>query len=100
MTNTSTDFVISHCFFALISQVYEALSSKNWGAQGRLVPEPQKQPETPVETRAAIPAAKVTNNEKAAAASPTKATPAAVKQEQNFLDLPDDQFMQQMQGRL
>lgn len=80
-------------------QAYKAVGDM-LNDQGRLAPEPQKQPETPVETRAAIPAAKVTNNEKAAAASPTKATPAAVKQEQNFLDLPDDQFMQQMQGRL
>lgn len=69
--------------------------------QGRLVPEPQKQPSpTPVETRVATPAPKVTNNEKAAAASPTKATPAAPKTEPNFLDLPDDQFLKQMQGRL
>ena len=70
--------------------------------QGLLKPaEPQKQPDpTPVETRVATPAPKVSNNEKAAAASPTKATPAAAKTEQNFLDLPDDQFLKQMQGRL
>ena len=69
--------------------------------KGLLRPEPQKQPDpTPVETRVATPAPKVVNNEKAAAASPTKATPAAPKQEPNFLDLPDDQFLKQMQGRL
>lgn len=72
--------------------------------QGRLVqkqPEPQKTvPQVPVETRVAAPAPVVKNGEKAAAASPTKATPAAVKNEQNLLDLPDDQFLEQMQGRL
>lgn len=69
--------------------------------KGLLRPEPQKRPDpTPVETRVATPAPKVVNNEKAAAASPTKATPATPKQEPNFLDLPDDQFLRQMQGRL
>ena len=69
--------------------------------QGRLNPNAApKQPEEPVETRVATPAPKVANAAKAAAASPTKASPAAVKTEQNFLDLPDDQFLKQMQGRV
>lgn len=81
-------------------QAYKAVGDM-LNDQGRLAPEPQKQPDpTPVETRVATPAPKVTNNEKAAAASPTKATPATAKTEQNFLDLPDDKFLEQMQGRL
>jgi len=70
--------------------------------RGLLKPEPQKQPEAqePVETRVATPAPQVTNSDKAKAASPTKATPAAPKVETNYLDLPDDEFLKKMQGRL
>ncbi len=82
-------------------QAYKAVGDMLY-EQGLLKPaEPQKQPnQIPVETRVAAPAPKVTNSEKAAAASPTKATPVAPKVEENFLDIPDDQFLQQMQGRL
>jgi hypothetical protein len=69
--------------------------------RGLLKPEPQKQPEPqPVETRVATPAPQVTNSDKAKAASPTKATPAAPKTETNFLDVPDDQFLKSLHGRL
>jgi hypothetical protein len=69
--------------------------------QGLLKPEPQKPvAPTPVETRVAAPAPVVKNGEKAAAASPTKATPVAPKQEVNYLDLPDDEFLKGLSGRL
>ena len=80
-------------------QAYKAVGDMLYD-QGRLVPAAQTAPATPVATRVATPAPKVTNNERAAAASPTKATPAPVKTEVNYLDLPDEEFLKQMDGRL
>lgn len=82
-------------FLAAYNQVGQDLQAK-----GLLKP---KQPETakqPVETRVAAPAAKVVNNEQAKAASSTKVTPATAKTEVNFLDVPDDEFLKQMNGRV
>ncbi len=71
-------------------------------AQGRLAQEAPKPapPAAPVETRVATPAPKVNNSDRARAASPTKAVPATPKQETNYLDLPDDKFLEAFQGRL
>lgn len=63
-----------------------------------VVPEPQKR--EPVATRVATPAKKVVNSDKAAAATAPKAGPTAVKTEVNYLDMPDDDFLKQMNGRL
>ena len=81
-------------------QAYRAVGDM-LNEQGRLNPNAApKQPETPVETRVATPPAKVVNNDKAAAAATTKATPVAVKKEESFLDLPDDEFIKRMAGRV
>lgn len=82
-------------------QAYKAVGDM-LNDQGRLVPEAAKQqaPQVPVATRVAAPAPQVTNSDKARAAAPPKATPASAKQEQNLLELPDDEFLKQMEGRL
>lgn len=81
-------------------QAYKAVGDM-LNDRGLLQQAPAQQPaRTPVETRVAAPAPKVTNNERAAAASPTKATPAAVKQQPNYLDIPDEQFLREMAGRV
>lgn len=55
---------------------------------------------TKVATRPATPKAKVANNDKASAASPTRTTPATAKQATNFFAQSDEEFMKQMEGRL
>lgn len=81
-------------------QAYKAVGDM-LNDRGLLQQAPAQQPaQTPVETRVAAPAPKVTNNDRAAAASPTKATPAAVKQQPNYLDVPDEQFLREMAGRV
>lgn len=67
--------------------------------QGRLRADTQKQM-TPVATRVAAPPSKVSNNDKAAAASPTRTTTTAPAPAKNFLDISDEDFIKQMQGRV
>lgn len=52
-----------------------------------------------VATRAA-PKAKLSNNDKASAASPTRTSPATAKPAVNFFAQSDEEFMKQMDGRL
>lgn len=54
----------------------------------------------PVATRPAAPKANVSNDERAKAASTTKTSPTPAKQAINFLSMPDEEFMKQMDGRL
>lgn len=71
--------------------------------QGMLNPmgsQKQPEPKVPTATRVATPAPQVTNSEKAKAASPTKATPVTAAKEINYLDIPDEDFIKSMQGRL
>ena len=71
--------------------------------QGRLAPEPQKPAVTrePVATRTAAPTPPVVNSDRAKAASPTRGGSAPAKTEPNsFLDVPDDVFLRQMNGRV
>lgn len=71
--------------------------------QGRLAPEPQKPAPTreAVATRVAAVAPVVVNNDRAKAASPTRVTNAAPKTDPgNYLDVPDDEFLKQMGGRV
>ncbi len=51
-------------------------------------------------TRTVVPPSKVANNEKAAAASAPKTNASSVKTEPDYLNMPDSEFLQQMQGRL
>lgn len=81
-------------------QAYKAVGDmlNDRGALGG--PQKQPAPAVPVATRVATPAPVVTNNDRAKAASPTRATPTAPKTSKNYLELPDDEFLKQMGGRL
>ena len=84
-------------------------------AQGRLAPTPAQpqvpaapppastppsQPEVPVATRVATPPSQVSNTARAKAAQQVKTAPSAPKREVNFLDLPDEEFLKQWDGRV
>lgn len=74
-----------------------AESGQNGGGSGQI---PANTGPTPVATRAAAPKANVSNDDKAKAASPTRTSPAPAKTAVNFLAMPDEEFMKQMDGRL
>jgi len=57
-------------------------------------------PATPVATRVAAPKAAVTHNDKASAAAATRTTPRQAKVLVNPLEMADDEFLKQMNGRL
>lgn len=79
-----------------ILQAYQAVGNK-LQAQGAF----NKPTETVVETRAAKPAATVANNDKARAASPTKAAPSKTTvQDFNPLAMSDEDFLKHMQTKL
>lgn len=89
-------------------QAYKAVGDM-MNDQGRLVPPkgntppPMQTPpatQQPVATRVVTSAPKVTNNERAKAVATPKAAPAQPKIQTNLLDLPDDEFMKSMNGRL
>lgn len=84
-------------------------------AQGRLAPTPAQpqvpaapppastppsQPAVPVATRVATPPPQVSNTARAKAAQQVKTGPTTVKQEPNFLELPDEEFLKQWDGRV
>lgn len=78
---------------------------KELQAKGLLSPPPAAvTPErVPVATRVVVPATKVVNNDKAKAASPTKVTPAPVKQDFSPLAMSDEEFTKfadKMSGRV
>ena len=60
----------------------------------------QREPATPVASRAAVPKPAVVNGEKANAAAPTKAVAKPAKVVVNPLAMADDDFLKQFQGRL
>lgn len=64
--------------------------------------EPQKEPaKTPVEVRTKQPAAKLKDSDRAKAASVPRTKPdTKAQEEENFLEMPDSEFLQQFQGRL
>lgn len=57
-------------------------------------------PAAPVATRVAAPAPVVSNSDKAKAASQSRATPRQAKVLQNPLEMSDEEFLKQMNGRL
>lgn len=57
-------------------------------------------PAAPVAKRVVAPKATVVNNDKASAASPSRATPQAAKAVINYLDMSDDDFLKQMHKRV
>lgn len=64
---------------------------------------PAQQPVAPVQpvaTRAAAPKATVVHSDKASAAAPTRTTPRQAKVLVNPLEMSDDEFLKQMNGRL
>lgn len=65
-------------------------------------PAEEKPAPTPVATRAAVPKSPVTNNEKAAAASPTRSTPVTAKPSVDYLAMSDEEFekVRTMNGRI
>ena len=62
--------------------------------------EPVKEEVKPIETKAATPKPQVTNDEKAKAASATRATAKTATSKANPLAMPDDDFMKQFENRL
>ncbi|MFA7188457.1 MAG: hypothetical protein WC117_00045 [Sphaerochaetaceae bacterium] len=61
---------------------------------------PERQAATPVATRAATPKPVVSNNDKASAASQSRATPRTAKVLVNPLAMSDEDFLKEMAGRL
>lgn len=80
-------------------QAYEAVG-KDLQAKGLLVPEAAvPRQEAPV-TRVVVPAPAVANSERAKAAMPTKAVTTPSKQDFSPFEVPDDEFMKKMEGRV
>ena len=83
-------------------QAYKAVGEK-LRDEGRLNPEPQKPAVSrePVATRASAPAPAVVNNDRAKATSPTRSTSPTTKTDStSYLDVPDEVFLKQMNGRV
>lgn len=82
-------------------QAYRAVGemlASNGSLKPKLAPPPA--PPAPIETRTAAPAQQVGNSDRARRAGPTRGTAPQKPPEVNLLDLPDEEFLKQMQGRL
>ena len=82
-------------------QAYRAVGemlAQNGSLKPKMAPPPAQQ--APIETRTVVPPKPAGNDDRARRAGPTRGTAPQMQTEVNLLELPDEEFLKQMQGRL